>query len=151
MNRVRLIESAPEGSHYVWCVVVALAITTGNCGLSPVTSARIETSVANTFANLVHAQLSRIGLGPVTPSDIRVKATCHRPGGGDRGAGEWVCTLVWSGPNGTVLQDTFDVTAGPDGCYTASVDPTESQLGGPTIKTVDGRTERNLLYRFDGC
>src|SRR5262245_55563421 len=132
-------------------VMAAAAITTWHCGSSLLTASRVETSIAGTFSNLVQAQLLRIGLASVAPVEIKVKATCHRPGGGDSGAGEWICSLVWSGPNGSFLQDTFDVTVGPDGCYTAAVDPTESQLGGPTSKALDGRTERNLLYKFDGC
>jgi hypothetical protein len=84
-------------------------------------------------------------------SDISVKGNCHRATGVDPGAGEWICTLVWSGPNGTPLRDTYDLSVGTDGCYAAAVDPTESQLGGPALTGADGKTERNLLYKFDGC
>jgi len=126
----------------------ALMIAAWGCGSSPVTRSRIEKSIAATFANLVHAQLSRIGLLPLSPSSLSVKADCHRTSGGAAGAGDWICTLIWSGPNGTRLQDMYDLSVGTDGCYTASVDPTESQLGGPTVTTVAGQTKRNLLYKF---
>ncbi len=128
-----------------------LMIASSSCTSSPITSSRIEKSIASTFANLVHAQISRVGLSPLSASDISVKANCHRATGGGAGAGDWVCTLVWSGPNGTLLQDTYDLSVATDGCYTAAVDPTESQLGGPTLTTADGKTQRNLLYKFDGC
>ncbi len=37
------------------------------CGPSPITSGRIEGAIAPTFANLVHVQLSRLGLPPDAP------------------------------------------------------------------------------------
>jgi ABC-2 type transport system permease protein len=129
----------------------ALMIASWGCESSPITSPRIEKSIASTFANLVHAQISRVGLSPLAASEISVKANCHRATGGGAGAGDWACTLVWSGPNGTLLQDTYDLFVATDGCYTAAVDPRESQLGGATLTTADGKTQRNLLYKFDGC
>ena len=36
-----------------------------------------------------------------------------------------------------------------DGCYTATIEG--SNLGGPTLKTSDGRDVRNLLFTFEGC
>lgn len=126
-------------------------MATAGCGASPITATRIEASIAPTFANLVHVQLQRAGLPEITATEIKVTATCSRAGGAKSGAGEWICTLMWSGPNGRLLRDTFDVTVGVDGCYTAAVDAAETELGGPVIKGPSGRDVRNLLYRFDGC
>jgi hypothetical protein len=128
-----------------------LGLTSGSCGSSPITSSRIEAAIAPTFANLVHAQLARTGLSPVPASDLTVTASCYRSNGGTIGAGEWVCTLIWHGPNQTSLHDTYDLAVGTDGCYTAVVDAAESQLGGPTVKTANGTAVRNLLYSFEGC
>ena len=36
-----------------------------------------------------------------------------------------------------------------DGCYSATV--SGESLGGPTLRTPDGRSVRNLLYAFEGC
>jgi hypothetical protein len=132
-------------------VIIALGLASGDCGSSPITSARIEAAIGQTFANLVHAQLARTRLSPVPVSDITVTASCYRSDGSTVGTGEWVCTLIWHGPNQTTLHDTYDLSVGTDGCYTAVVDAAESQLGGPTIKTADGSTVRNLLYSFEGC
>jgi hypothetical protein len=123
------------------------------CGPSPITSARIEGAIAPTFANLVHIQLSRIGLPPVAASDIKVRASCRKqePSTNLEGAGDWVCTLVWYGPNRTTMSDTYDLVVGTDGCYTASVDGSEEQLGGPIIVASDGSDVRNLLHTFEGC
>jgi hypothetical protein len=123
------------------------------CGPSPITSARIEGAIAPTFANLIHVQLSRVGLPPLAASDIKVTASCHRliAGSGTTGSGDWVCTLDWYGPNHQLLRDTYDLSVGTDGCYTATVDGAEAHLGGPTLKASDGSNVRNLLYTFEGC
>jgi len=129
------------------------ALVMFGCGPSPITSARIEGAIAPTFANLVHVQLSRIGLASVAASDIKVVASCHKsvPGTGVAGAGDWVCTLFWYGPNHTTLTDTYDLSVGTDGCYTATFAGAESQLGGPTVMDSNGAILRNLLYTFEGC
>jgi hypothetical protein len=123
------------------------------CGPSPITSARIERAIEPTFANLVHVQLSRVGLTPVAAFDIKVMASCRKvvAASGAAGSGDWVCALVWYGPNLKILRDTYDLSVGTDGCYTATIDGAESAMGGPTIMASDGRNVRNLLYTFEGC
>ena len=123
------------------------------CAPSPITSARIDRAIEPTFANLVHVQLSRLGLPPMAASDIKVTANCHKVSTGSSvtGAGEWVCTLVWQRPNRQTLRDTYDLSVATDGCYTATVDGAEGHLGGPTLKASDGNDVRNLLYTFEGC
>ena len=134
-------------------LVVVVIVGVSGCGTSPITSARIERALAPTFANLVHLQLSRVGLPSVAASDINVQASCRKlvPESGPAGAGEWVCTLVWHGPNRETLRDTYDLSVGTDGCYTATIESTEANLGGPTITGPDGASMRNLLYTFEGC
>jgi hypothetical protein len=124
------------------------------CGPSPITSARIETAIATTFANLVHVQVSWLGLPPVAASEFGVKASCRKIGaesnlGSYSGSGEWICTLRWKGPVRQALRDTYDLFVTTDGCYTATVEG--ENLAGPTLKAVDGREVRNLLYAFEGC
>jgi hypothetical protein len=139
MNRNRLVIAAAMVSHIA-------------CGASPLTSSRIEHAIASTFTSLVQVQIARLGLPPPA-SDITVQASCHRliPESGARGSGDWVCQLAWFGPNRTTLQDTYDLTVGTDACYTATVDGTNTGLGGPTVPAADGSLTRNLLYAFDGC
>jgi hypothetical protein len=129
------------------------AICVAGCGPSPITSARIEAAIAPTFANLVHLQLTRVGLPSVAASDIKVTASCHKPGapGPASGSGDWVCTLDWAGPNRFTLRDTYDLSVTTDGCYAATVDSDQAHLGGPTLRAADGGTIRNLLYAFEGC
>jgi hypothetical protein len=123
------------------------------CGPSPITSARIDHAIAPTFANLIHAQLSRLGLPPMAASDIKVTASCRKAVEGNRsvGAGDWVCTLVWQRPNRQTLRDTYELSVTTAGCYTATVDSGEGHLGGPILKAWDGSDVRNLLYTFEGC
>jgi hypothetical protein len=123
------------------------------CGPSPITSARIDRAIEPTFANLVHVQLSRLGLPSMAASDIKVTASCRKvvAGNGAAGAGDWVCTLSWQRPNRQTLRDTYDLSVATDGCYTATVDSAEGHLGGPTLKASDGSDVRNLLYTFEGC
>lgn len=128
-----------------------LTLALAGCGRSVITAARLEPAIATTFANLVHAQLARMGLDAIPASDLKVVASCYRVGGESSGAGEWACTLVWSGPNGATLRDNYDVVVGANGCYTATLTSAEAQLGGPTVVARDGRHVSNLLYAFDGC
>ena len=125
-------------------------VTMAGCGSTPITSARIETAIARTFANLVQVQVSRLGVPSMTASDFGVTASCRRLlSGSDEGAGEWGCTLVWHGPQRQPLQDRYDLFVATDGCYSATIDGEE--LGGPSVKASDGGEVRNLLYAFEGC
>jgi hypothetical protein len=120
------------------------------CGSSPITPARIERAIAATFANLVHIQVSWLGLPPMDAPDFEVRASCRKlTPGSNVGAGEWACTVLWRGPDRQPLRDTFDLFVMTDGCYTATV--SGENLGGPTLRASDGRQVRNLLYTFDGC
>lgn len=128
---------------------IAAALAAG-CRASPLTSNRIESAIAPTFANLVQLQVSSMGLPPMSANDFAAKATCRRPGTlSTPGSGEWMCTLIWQGPDRQMLRDTFDLFVTADGCYTATA--AAETLGGPTLKAADGRDVRNLLYTFEGC
>jgi len=139
--------------HRVLGMATAAVVAASGCGRSAITSTRIEASVAATFANLVNLQLSRLNLGDVAASDIKARAACRKAEGDRRavGAGDWVCTLDWSGPNHIPLRDTYDLSVAANGCYTATVDRGEAHLGGPSVAMPDGSHLRNLLYTFDGC
>jgi hypothetical protein len=125
-------------------------VAAAGCRSSPITPVRIESAIAPTFANLVHVQVSWLGLPAMAASAFDVKARCRKvTAGSNAGAGEWACTLVWRGPEGQPLSDAFDLFVTPDGCYTATV--SGENLGGPTLKTSSGSQVRNLLYAFEGC
>lgn len=133
-------------------LVAVIAAALAGCQASVVTEARVERAIAPVFASLVHLQLQRMGLPDVPVSALRTTASCYRLAGGHQGTGDWACTIVWSGPNGATLRDTYEVTVGANACFTAVLSGSgEAQLGGPTVTTQEGRQVRNLLYAFDGC
>jgi hypothetical protein len=141
----RTIASALRSS-----IAGVLAAGAAACSATPITPARIEAAIAPTFANLVNVQVSWMGLPPMPPADFAVIASCRKPGSaGNAGSGDWICTLVWQGPDRQTLHDTFDLFVATDGCFTASAEG--ETLGGPTLKATDGREVRNLLYTFEGC
>jgi hypothetical protein len=127
-----------------------LATACISCGPSPLTATRIEASIETTFANLVELQASRMKLAPLPAPDFAVTAICRKPTGTDEsGSGDWVCTLVWQGPNRETLRDNYDLLVNTDGCYTATIEG--DTLGGPVLKAPDGAAVKNLLYAFEGC
>ena len=132
-------------------VLAAMAtVVACGCGSSPITPTRIEAAIETTFANLVELQVSRLRLRPMTASDFAVTAICRRQvAGSNAGAGDWMCALVWQGPDRQTLRDTYDLFVTTDGCYTASLDG--ETFGGPTLKASDGSDVKNLLYTFEGC
>jgi hypothetical protein len=129
--------------------VAAVLIASGCSGYSPITPARIEKAVALTFSNLVETQVSWVGLPRMTATEVAASARCLKLPTGGVGAGEWVCTVIWMGPQGQSVRDAYDLFVATDGCYMASL--AGESLGGPILKTKDGENVRNLLYAFDGC
>ena len=143
--------SGPMPDIRLRAVVAAIAlVAVSGCGPSPITSARIESAVAPTFANLVHVQVSWLGLEPMAASAFAVKARCRKLSGSETaGAGDWICTVAWQDPDGRPLRDTYDLFVATDGCYTATVEG--DNVGGPVLRAQDGSDVRNLLYTFEGC
>jgi hypothetical protein len=129
---------------------IAAVLVASGCGsYSPITAARIEKAFASTFANLVETQVSWVGLPQLTATEVAASAKCLKLPTGGVGAGEWVCTVIWMGPQGQSVRDAFDLSVATDGCYMASL--AGESLGGPILKTKEGKNVRNLLYAFDGC
>jgi hypothetical protein len=130
-------------------LAAGMAAAMAGCTLSPITAARIESSIEPTFANLVHLQVSWLGLPPMAARDFEVTASCRKLTGGASGSGDWVCNLLWRSPDRRPLRDSYDLSVTTDGCYTATVEG--DSLGGPMLKTADGRDVRSLLFTFAGC
>jgi hypothetical protein len=129
---------------------ILAAVSLAACGRSPITPKRIEAAVESTFANLVDLQVSRLKLAPLPPPDFAVTAICRKQAAGsDTGAGDWTCTIVWQGPNRQTLRDSYDLSVGTDGCYSAAVEG--DALGASTLKASDGTPVKNLLHAFEGC
>jgi hypothetical protein len=139
-----------KGGHLIRDGACLAAFFLAGCGTSSITSTRIERALETTFANLVEVQVSRMGLRPMTAPDFAVTAICRRQSDKhDTGSGEWSCALVWQGPDRKTLRDTYDLVVATDGCFSATI--TGENLGGPTLKTQDGRQVKNYLYAFESC
>jgi hypothetical protein len=141
--RLRIIDTGCRA------LAVLSAFATFACTSTALSPARIERAIAPTFANLVQIQVSWLGLKPMAAADFAVNARCRRLAGGNAGSGEWMCTIVWRGPDDQILRDTYDLFVGTDGCYMAAV--AGESLGGPILKAVNGSDVKNLLYAFEGC
>jgi hypothetical protein len=141
----------PRSLGPAWRAMVAMVATSImlGCEQTPITSTRLEGAIAPTFARLVHLQVSWLGLPQAVTADLAVIATCRKLAGGTSGSGEWTCTLDWKSPDRQTLRDAYDLFVSTDGCYMAMA--AGENLGGPTLKSTDGRDVRNLLYAFDGC
>jgi ABC-2 type transport system permease protein len=149
MNSRRAAHLALRGSLAI--VASAGALATSGCATTGVTAARIERSIAPTYARmyrwkqrLLHASTSR---------PLGVRAQCARGDADtpDRGAGgNWTCAITFliAGP-GTPVRVVYDMTVRPDGCWTTEGGPPE--LGGQTIKSSAGPTVPNPIYAIDGC
>lgn len=135
----------------VLAVVMTLAsVAAVGCGPSPITPPRIEQALATTFANRVHLQVGVMGLPRRPALEYGVKARCRKlMGDRQAGSGEWACTVDWTGPEGQVLRDQFDLFVGTDGCFSANAEA--AALGGHLVTRADGVDVRNLLYSFDAC
>jgi hypothetical protein len=70
-------------------------------------------------------------------------------GGNRRGSGEWLCTVLWEGPDHRPLLNTYDLFVMTDGCYFATAEG--EAFAGFTLKTRNGRDVKNLLRAFEGC
>ena len=144
MARARSLSDA-----FCFALAIGTAVMVAGCGGSPITAERVQRAFAPTFANLVHTQVDWLGLPPMSPSQVGALAQCRSASGATTGSGEWVCTVIWRGPEGQSIGDAYDLLVGTDGCFTASV--ANESLGGPTLRNKNGKTVRNLLYAFESC
>lgn len=131
-------------------VTVLAYVGLANCAQSPITPARIESTLASTFANRVHLQVVNMGLSARPVNAFGARARCRRlVSERQTGSGEWACTVDWTGPEGQGLRDHFDLFVNPDGCFVATAEG--GTLGGHFVTRTDGVDVRNLLYSFEAC
>lgn len=122
------------------------------CGTTDVTAARLERSLAPTFANLYVRQAAIIGHDAVTVSSVAASATCDRGGPtvADRGPGaDWICMIHFTDDTNTAQDGKFEVQVKSNSCYTAG-GPTKL-IGAATITDRGGRDVPNPVFEFDGC
>lgn len=125
------------------------------CGSPDVTPARLDASVASTFANLYVRQQAMIGHHGVTRSWASPQARCAPPGAAGTentstsSPSDWVCTLVFRAGDGTVTTAELDVRTRAEGCFSAS--GPAALLGPAVMELPDGGSAPNPALAFDGC
>jgi hypothetical protein len=140
---------------HAWIVLsaAATALAISGCGHQDVTKARLEKSLAPTFANLYVQRASILGEAGVTASGVAPSADCDRGGPkvADVGPGaDWICMVTFVDDHGKTQTGKFELQAKANSTYVA---------GGPskligTVMITDARTGRdvpNPVFEFDGA
>lgn len=132
--------------------VAVIAATTSASG-SGVDKAKVEGSLATTFAHLYRMQTEQLHRPAVTEAQLQSSATCDKGGSrvDDVGPGnDWRCVVKWRLPGATSTGSAIyqlDVT--PDGRYVADGDGPIQVNGFFQINTPQGDVP-NPLWQFDG-
>jgi hypothetical protein len=149
MNASRLIRLVA-----VSVVMAAALFGLSACGASPVTRARLERSLPQSFANQYVLQAAILGHKGVTVGSLTPRAQCDKGGPkvADRGLGaDWVCFMDWKDPNVPVVDGSakFELNVHSNNCYTAT-GPTKL-IGLRTITDTHGTFVDNPVFEFDTC
>lgn len=128
------------------------AATTGATGTG-IDRAKVEASLATSFAHLYRLQTEQLHRPAVTEAQLAVTADCDK--GGDRvedlGPGsDWRCVVTWHLPGATAVGTAvyqLDVLA--DGRYEADGDGPKEVNGFFPVRTPTG-DRPNPLWQFDG-
>ncbi|WP_280762218.1 hypothetical protein [Prescottella agglutinans] len=129
----------------------ALLLVSG-CGSSDVTRARLEASLARTFANLYVQQAGILGHEDTTVASTDAHATCKKggPTTADIGPGsDWICMIDFNDQDHTRQTGKFELQVHADSCYTAG--GPSKLIGLQTITSAQGSDVTNPVFEFDAC
>jgi len=122
------------------------------CGGNDITAARLQASLAPTFAHLYADQAAILGHPGTTPASTGTSVACTKGGPKvpDVGPGaNWACMITFTDTAGAAQTGKFEVNAHANSCWTAGG---PSKLIGPaTITNGQGRDVANPVAEFDGC
>lgn len=116
-------------------VVVVLAGGTVGCTAAGASRAQVESAVTTTFGHRLAA--TEPGTDPGAAS-----GSCASGTGRNRGAGDWSCSLTWSGADGLVHGAEYEVQVTADGCFRAARQATAPSAAAPAAGPVPA---------FEGC
>jgi ABC-2 type transport system permease protein len=136
----------------VGLTVAVIAVATPAHG-SGIEKAKVQGSLATTFAHLYRLQTQQLNRPAVTVEQLRATAACDK--GGDRvvdaGPGnDWRCVVSWHLPGTTATGNAIyqlDIT--PDGRYVADGDGPKAVNGYFQVRTTTGDAP-NPLWQLDG-
>jgi ABC-2 type transport system permease protein len=132
--------------------VVLIAVVTPAHG-SGVEKAKVQDSLATTFAHLYRLQTAQLNRPPVTEAQLRATAACDKGGDlvADTGPGnDWRCVVTWHLPGTTATGNALyqlDIT--PDGRFVADGDGPKAVNGYFQVRTPTGDAP-NPLWQLDG-
>jgi ABC-2 type transport system permease protein len=130
---------------------VVLVVTPA--GGSGIDRAKLDASLATSFAHLYRLQTDELHRPAVTEAELHVGASCDRggPSVADAGPGnDWRCVVSWRLPGSTAVGSALyqlDVTA--EGRYVADGDGPKEVNGNFWVRTPSGDAP-NPLWQFDG-
>ena len=130
-----------------------VAAATGATG-SGIDQAKLQRSLATSFAHLYRVQGQEVNHLNVTEAQLRVTASCTKGSGlvADEGPGnDWRCTVSWHlpGVNDAVGQAVYQLDVSANGRYVADGDGPNEVNGYFVVRTPYGIAP-NPLWQFDG-
>jgi ABC-2 type transport system permease protein len=138
----------------VWALSAAVvAAATGATG-SGIDRAKLQQSLATSFAHLYRVQSQEVYHLNVTEAQLRVTASCTKGSGlvADEGPGnDWRCVVTWHlpGVNKATGQAVYQLDVNANGRYVADGDGPNEVNGYFVVHTSYG-TAPNPLWQFDG-
>jgi ABC-2 type transport system permease protein len=130
--------------------VIAAATPASGSGID---RAKLDRSLATTFAHIYRIQTQELHRPAVTAADLRANASCGTGGGlrGDVGPGsDWRCVVKWRLPGSTAIGAAiYQLDVSPDGHYVADGDGPQELNGFFQVHTSTGDIP-NPLWQFNG-
>jgi ABC-2 type transport system permease protein len=137
----------------LFAVTVAVVAGATPASGSGIDKAKLDRSLATSFAHLYRMQTAELHRPDVTEAQLRPGAACDKGGSlvDDVGAGnDWRCVVSWHLPGSRATGSAIyqlDVT--PDGRYVADGDGPQEVNGFFQVRTATGDAP-NPLWQFDG-
>jgi ABC-2 type transport system permease protein len=129
-----------------------VAATTSATG-SGIDKAKVEQSMATSFAHLYRLQSAELHRPDITEKQLRTSASCYRAGsqGNDQGPGnDWRCVVSWHIPGATAVGTAiYQLDVAAEGRYVADGDGPREVNGYFQVHTPNGDTP-NPLWQVDG-
>lgn len=150
-RRVLLQAALPLAALFA-LIVGVIAATTSVSG-SGITRAKLDRSLATTFANLYPLQTAELHRPAVTAAHLRASAACVKgsllvPQSGS--GNDWRCVITWRLPGVTAIgQVIYQLDVDTNGRYVADGDGPTSVNGYFPVHTAIGNVP-NPLWQFDG-
>jgi ABC-2 type transport system permease protein len=132
--------------------VAVVATATPSTG-SGIEKAKVEQSMATSFAHLYRLQSRELHRPDVTEAQLRTSASCYRAGshGDDQGPGnDWRCVVTWHIPHATAVGTAvYQLDIAAEGRYVADGDGPQEVNGYFQVHTPTGDAP-NPVWQVDG-